>query len=59
MWRFFFKVHLVFFKLMFNPSKAKNVECVNAIDGRRTFLHDFMMSSIDLYNTDVGRRFMK
>ena len=42
-----------------SPSKAKNVECVNAIDGRRTFLHDFIMSSIDMYTTDVGKRFIK
>ena len=46
MWCFFFKVHLVFFKLVFNPSKTKFVECGNAIDERRTFLHNFIMQLV-------------
>ena len=30
-----------------SPSKAKNVECVNAIDERHTFLHNFIMHSFE------------
>ena len=47
MWRFFFKVHLAFFKVVFNASKTKNVECVNAINERRTFLYNFLMHSFE------------